>query len=153
MRVHPRFVRARSAPWTPDDWDDGYVDNRGRFRVYRPDYPRAYALGYALRAHVVWWLAHGEVHPQGTNLHHRNENRTDDRIENLEVLSHGEHTRRHSIGPPMILTCHRCHNRFTREIWRLKSRAREGSRKTYCSPACCYASRGAKAKEEACHAS
>ena len=54
------------------DWNNGWYDNRERFRVYRPDYPRAYSGGYALRAHIVWWLAHKECHPKGTNLHHKN---------------------------------------------------------------------------------
>jgi HNH endonuclease len=104
-----RFIRSRQ-PWTPDNWDDGYFDNRGRFRVYRPDFPRAYALGYALRTHVVWWLAHGEPHPEGTDLHHINENRGDDRLENLRVLSHGEHTRLHK--PKRMKRCLECGREF-----------------------------------------
>lgn len=39
--------------WDSTRWDDGYVDNRGRFRVKRPDCPRAYANGWALRAHLA----------------------------------------------------------------------------------------------------
>ena len=41
--------------WDGSDWDDGWKDNRGRFRVYRPDCPRQMGVeGHALRAHVVW---------------------------------------------------------------------------------------------------
>lgn len=100
-----RFVQQR-VPWTPERWDDGYIDNKGRFRVYRPDYPHAYALGYALRAHVVWWLAKGEAHPAGTDLHHDNENKLDDAISNLKLLSHGGHGRLHN--PRMMLVCKQC---------------------------------------------
>lgn len=104
-----QFLRTRQ-PWTPEHWDDGYFDNRGRFRVYRPDCPRSFASGYALRAHVVWWLANGEPHPEGTALHHINENRTDDRIENLAVLPHGEHTRLHK--PKRMRVCVTCGREF-----------------------------------------
>lgn len=98
--------------WTPDRWDDGYVDNRGRFRVYRPDYPRAYALGYALRAHVVWWLAKGRVHRRGTNLHHINEIKLDDRLENLAIINHAKHVSLHRRGPRVVCKCNACLKRF-----------------------------------------
>lgn len=94
--------------WTPAVWNQGYADNNGRFRVYRPDYPRAYAEGYALRAHVVYWLANHKVHPKGTVLHHLNEVPTDDRLENLQVLPHGEHSRRHHTRPKVSHPCAWC---------------------------------------------
>ena len=64
--------KKRLQVWDGSNWDDGWHDNRGRFRVYRPDYPRAFSGGYALRAHVVWWLANGKPHPTGMILHHKN---------------------------------------------------------------------------------
>ena len=103
--------------WTPDTWSDGYYDNRGRFRVYRPDYPRAYKNGYALRAHVVYWLETGEVHPCGTVLHHKNDDRTDDRFENLDMMTHGEHTTYHKIKPLIQLKCKNCNQSFGRHRW------------------------------------
>ena len=39
-----RFARQLSL-WVPEHWNEGYVDSKGRFRVYRPDYPRAYGVG------------------------------------------------------------------------------------------------------------
>lgn len=121
-RVHlsnGRFKRGR-LPWTPESWDDGYVDNKGRFRVYRPDYPNAYSLGYALRAHVVWWLRFGECHPTGTNLHHKNENKLDDRIDNLELIEHGEHSRRHNAIPEVQRFCETCGKEMFVKPWRLR---------------------------------
>src|SRR5690348_16834205 len=84
-----RFVRTTNI-WDGSVYDEGYVDNKGRFRVYRPDCPRAFADGYALRAHVVWWLHHGACHPEDTELHHTDENKLNDSITNLEPLSHSE---------------------------------------------------------------
>ena len=87
----------RGALWQPEHWKAGFIDNRGRFRVYRPDYPNAWSSGHALRAHVVWWINTGELVPLGNEyeLHHKNEDRLDDRFENLELLTNSEHQIRH----------------------------------------------------------
>jgi len=126
-----RFTRQRVEPWSPDDWNDGYTDNRGRFRVYRPDCPRSYESGYALRAHVVWWLETGEPHPKGMELHHIDGSRDNDRIENLEPLSPSEHKIIHSDSR-QTFECDDCGVDFVRPRWRYKGRARP----RFCSRAC-----------------
>lgn len=130
-----RFARTRIEPWTPERWDDGYVDNRGRFRVYRPDYPRAYKYGYCLRAHVVWWLTHGRVHRKGTELHHINQNRLDDRPENLKPLSRSNHRKSDSKSPPIPIECFHCQKIFLAPAHRIRSRPTK-----YCSQVCYHAS-------------
>ena len=116
----------RRSIWTPETWNDGYIDNRGRFRVFRPDFPRAYALGYCLRAHVVWWLHTGVIHPKGTVLHHKDEIKIHDEFENLELMEHGKHTSLHARRP-VIKRCARCENEF--EVQRRRT-------KKYCSFDC-----------------
>lgn len=133
-----RFVRTRRA-WTPKIWDDGCYDNRGRFRVYRPDCPRAYKGGYVLRAHAVWWLETGQVHPKGTNLHHINKIVDDDRFENLQLIDHGDHTRLHNSKPPLILVCDHCGKDFETSQGRINSRKKEGHRIRFCSLKCYWA--------------
>jgi hypothetical protein len=123
--------------WTPERWDEGYVDNRGRFRVYRPDCPRAWPSGYALRAHVVWWLDKGECHPKGYNLHHKDENRLNDCIENLELKTHAQHTRDHCFQEGIRYICQQCGIHFYVKQWRIDQRRREGQREIkYCSQTC-----------------
>jgi hypothetical protein len=129
-----QFVRQRPA-WTPERWDDGYVNNRGRFMVYRPDYPKAYENGYALRAHVVWWLHHDLPHVKGTNLHHVNGDPLDDRYENLKLLSHGDHIRHHQAfsKAQRLKRCAGCGELF--------DRGRKPRRK-FCTLACYHAHGG-----------
>lgn len=46
------------------------------------------------RARVVWEAAHGPV-PSGMVLHHVSRDKLDDRLENLELITRGEHLREH----------------------------------------------------------
>lgn len=107
--------RRKSQPWSPDRFEDGHVNNKGRFIVYRPDYPRAWPGGRALRTHVLWWLQTSEAVPKGYNLHHINGDRLDDRIDNLELVRHGEHSRQHQRArrtPDLWRVCQRCGKEF-----------------------------------------
>lgn len=135
-----RFVRVRQL-WDGSNWDDGHFV-KGRFRVYRPDYPRAYVMGYANRAHVVYWLKIGKVHPVGTVLHHMNEIKTDDRFENLEVKEHGKHSTDHNTKPysetHVTRTCEHCGKSYDTSRHRLASRPKEGTRVRFCSQICFY---------------
>jgi len=89
-----QFIRTRQI-WTPEDYNNGHTNNKGRFMVYMPDHPCAYASGYILRSHAVWWITTGEIVEYGYNLHHKNHIKTDDVIGNLELIEHAEHIRQH----------------------------------------------------------
>lgn len=73
--------------------EDGYV----KVRV-GADHPLADQNGYAYE-HLVVWCAAGRLRPvDGETLHHKNEDKTDNRIGNLELLTRSEHNRRHNAG-------------------------------------------------------
>ena len=46
------------------------------------------------RSRAVWAAAHGPV-PAGYIIHHINEDSVDDRLDNLQCMTRGEHTRHH----------------------------------------------------------
>lgn len=130
-----RFTRTREI-WTPEDWDNGYYDNRGRVRVYRPDYPRAYEGGYALRSHVVWWLKTGTIHPIEFDIHHINKIVDDDRFENLEAIEHSQHSRFHNSLGDTTLICEHCQQEFAVPVRKFNSRKSEGLKIRFCSQRC-----------------
>ena len=68
--------------------------NNGYVRVWAPEHPMANNDGYALEHRMVLWDV-GTVIPSGFHVHHRNGNRTDNRVENLEVASNSHHRKGH----------------------------------------------------------
>lgn len=70
--------------------EDGYV--KVRLGV---GHPLADSNGYAYE-HLVVWCAAGHPRPgKGETLHHRNEDKADNRYGNLELLTRGEHNALH----------------------------------------------------------
>jgi hypothetical protein len=123
------FVRTHNE-WKIENWDDGYYDNKGRFRVYCPSYPRAYKDGYALRAHVVYWIMTGSPHPQNTELHHVDKTKNNDKFENLIPLSRSKHQLAHKENWISII-CSGCQKPFMAHAWRVRSRPTK-----FCSREC-----------------
>ncbi len=111
-----RFKRLHKV-WDSSRWNDGYIDNRGRFRVYRPDYPNCYSEGYALRSHVVWWLNTNVVCTNKTQLHHKDENKLNDSIKNLILVSRSEHQKIHK-GTDTKVSCLNCSSTFIVTFWK-----------------------------------
>lgn len=67
-----------------------------KVRVGR-DHPLADPNGYAYE-HLVVWVAAGRPHPRpDETLHHRNEDKADNRLGNLELLSRSAHARCHLL--------------------------------------------------------
>lgn len=113
------------------------MNNRGRFVVYRPDYPRAYENGIALRAHIVWWLNTGTVVPIGWNIHHRNGDKLDDHFENLELVEHVNHSRLHNPkSEGVALECEQCGREYRMLPGKIRGRIRDGSLPRFCSQEC-----------------
>ena len=109
----------------------GTIFSMATLKFYRrvkapPDYPgKTYNNGVCLLHHLVWWQNTGELVPDGFVLHHMNEDKFDNRFENLELLSNSEHCRQHrgQKAPKEHLICPACGCEF--ELVARKARARK----------------------------
>lgn len=82
-------------------WNDRIVSSHGylKIRVGR-DHPLADPNGYAYE-HLVVWVSAGNPRPQPDELlHHKNEDRQDNRLHNLELISRSNHNRLHLADRP-----------------------------------------------------
>jgi hypothetical protein len=78
-------------------WKGGRVTERhGYILIYAPDHPNAVGL-YVLEHRLVMERALGRLLLAHEHVHHKNEIRTDNRIENLELTSNPDHMRRHRL--------------------------------------------------------
>ena len=69
-------------------------DAAGYVWLYEPDHPLAQTHGYVAEHRKVMWEA-GLLTDLNAHVHHRNHDKGDNRLENLEVLTAEQHTRRH----------------------------------------------------------
>lgn len=106
------FTRYYTKKWDGSEWNEGKLQNRGYFYVYRPDHPNRSPMGMVRRHHIVWWLETGEVIQPGEALHHIDGDKTNDKLDNLQKMSHGDHTRLHSSKPEIECTCNICGDIF-----------------------------------------
>ncbi len=98
------------------------------------DYPgRKYRGRYAYEHHLVWWKETGNLVRPGYVIHHKNENKHDNHIGNLEEKSISRHSRDHAALPEIItLYCAWCEKGFERKARIHRSRLRNGYQHAYC---------------------
>lgn len=90
---------------------------------------------YAYEHHVVWWLHTNEVISEDDVIHHINEDKCDNRFENLEKTTRSKHTSKHNMVEYVTVICGWC-----KEVFKLrpsKYRTRKKYRdKLFCSRSC-----------------
>ena len=93
-----------SSPWKGSNhwcWKNGIrYDSHGYRLIWNKKHHFATKEGYVLEHRLVW-EKHNKAILLGWNnwvdIHHKNKNILDNRIENLEVILHGEHSRYHRL--------------------------------------------------------
>lgn len=97
-----------------------YKTKAGYVYLSMPDHPMADKRGY-VREHVfVMCQSIGRPLKNGEVVHHKNEIKDDNRIENLELLTTAEHTKHHHKGlvkPNSIKNLRKMTSEWQRSIW------------------------------------
>lgn len=134
------FAR-KNKEFSLENFKDGYVNNDGRFMVYYPKSKRSYRNGYILRSIAAYELYHNISIDKNYDIHHLNNNKLDDSIENLIKLSRDDHNYFHAQlkrkKSLVEFTCKNCEKIFYLNKYRL----REKSRGSYCCLKCYHISR------------
>lgn len=103
------------------------------------DFPgKRYRDRYCYEHVYVYWKHRGELPVQNkTHIHHRNEIKTDNRIENLELVTQKQHRAHHRKKPNMkTFSCKRCDKKVTIRLMTYKDRLRRNKRGVFCSVSC-----------------
>lgn len=80
------------------NWKGGTKVSGEYITVYHPEHSRANKAGYVRRSILVIEQAGGLVPATGYHVHHLNGIKTDDRSENLAILTVHEHRKLHTRG-------------------------------------------------------
>ncbi len=72
------------------------IGAKGYKKVYMPEHPRADRRGRVLEHIVVWERGNGKTVPEGCCVHHINEDKGDNRLENLRLMTKTEHITFHN---------------------------------------------------------
>lgn len=96
-----KIFQARD-PKNRPKWKGGITNHSGYVMIYSPDHP--YATGcyvrehrYVMEKHLGRFLENHEI------VHHKNHNKTDNRIENLELTSRATHASMHKENSPFVV--------------------------------------------------
>jgi hypothetical protein len=145
-KINGKFINTRK-PWSVENWDDGYINNRGRFIVLLPEHPKAYGNKYILRSRAVLYKLKNKIVRKDETVHHINGNRLDDNINNLLVIKKKTHDRLHNfekhIKGSVLRKCIFCKKDFMINRYRLN----EGNKAIFCSRNCFYKAGGSHHEE------
>lgn len=106
-------------------------------------YPgKKYRGRYAYEHHVVWWEKYKEVPPDGFEIHHKNENHRDNRIENLILLTGSDHKKHHaqirSLNSLVNFICFGCAKKKTLPGYIFRRRNKKNKNGLFCSGPCLW---------------
>ena len=95
LGVHPNKYPGGRGPKATAWKGPVKTTQEGRVLLYRPQHPRAYRSGYVKRSILVWERYHKRPVPAGYDIHHKNENPSDDTPTNLQAMTHSNHGKHH----------------------------------------------------------
>ncbi len=101
-----------------------------------PEYPgKKYRGKYVYEHHLVWWQHTGNVVRDGFLVHHVNEQKRDNRPENLQEITVAEHNAGHNTIDCVSVLCFRCRVVFQLKPSIFRQRSKESDR-LFCGRSC-----------------
>ncbi len=102
FRGHPKpylpFHRKTKVREAHGNWKGGRIKSRGYVLVFMPEHPHADPKGYVREHRLVVEKRLGRYLRPDEHVHHVNHVKDDNRDENLQVMTKGEHTTEHRTG-------------------------------------------------------
>ena len=92
--MHYERWRQHGEVGAPHNFGAPILMKNGYLQVWAPGHPLAGKQGYVLEHRKVIFDA--GLDATGLVVHHKNHDRTDNRLENLELMTAGDHTRHHA---------------------------------------------------------
>ena len=102
-------------------------------------YPgKKYRNRYAYEHSVVYWQHHKKIAENGFVIHHKNHNKHDNRIENLELIPAKTHNKEHGEKPwrYVFATCFFCNNIFRIGGSHYRTRLKQNGNRVFCGRSC-----------------
>lgn len=110
-----------------------FYSKEGRYRIIINKGPNAIYMNFA---RYLMCVHLGRILDESEQVHHKDENRTNDVIDNLEILSDVDHGKIHHGEKEFVdLTCCNCMKRFTRQKKNHTSAMKREAR-VFCSHSC-----------------
>lgn len=92
------------------------------------EYPGTKYRGrYVYEHQLVWWQNTKQLVPAGFLVHHKNEQKRDNRFDNLELTTRSSHSREHQLEkapPPVTVICTHCGIDFALSTQRYNDRSK-----------------------------
>jgi hypothetical protein len=80
-------------------WKGGRItDKDGYILVYSPDHPHKNGIGYVREHRLIVEQSIGRYLLPSEHVHHKDEDKTNNDISNLEVSTNSEHTKKHNVS-------------------------------------------------------
>lgn len=92
-----RFIHGHNWKWKKRKFMSSKLSDEGYVMIYEPNYPYGKNDGWVKEHRLVWETHNNAILCKWTDIHHLNHIKTDNRIENLQPLIHGQHTALHKM--------------------------------------------------------
>ncbi len=119
-------------------WKVLSVASAGKYNYARvPSHPNCNSRGYVLEHRIVVENNINKLLDKDEDVHHKNGNGKDNRIENLEVISHSKHAKLHNPFKPRILVnCAYCNTQLELSGRNYRYRSKNNKLGFFCNQSC-----------------